>query len=46
MPDAIGIPEEMLREAAKSAVCKVNIDLITFSDDSKTSVSLLRTLCL
>ncbi len=26
MPDAIGIPEDMLREAAKSAVCKINID--------------------
>ncbi len=26
MPDAIGIPEEMLREAAKHAVCKINID--------------------
>lgn len=26
MPDAIGIPEEMLREAATSAVCKINID--------------------
>ncbi len=26
MPDAIGIPEEMLREAAKKAVCKINID--------------------
>ncbi len=26
MPDAIGIPEEQLREAAKSAVCKINID--------------------
>ena len=26
MPDAIGIPEEMLREAARSAVCKINID--------------------
>jgi fructose-bisphosphate aldolase class II len=26
MDDAIGIPEEMLREAAKSAVCKINID--------------------
>jgi fructose-bisphosphate aldolase class II len=26
MADAIGIPEEMLREAAKSAVCKINID--------------------
>lgn len=26
MPDAIGIPEEMLRRAAKMAVCKINID--------------------
>ena len=26
MPDAIGIPEEILREAAKMAVCKINID--------------------
>jgi len=26
MPDAIGIPEEMLRDAARSAVCKINID--------------------
>jgi fructose-bisphosphate aldolase class II len=26
MPDAIGIPEEMLRTAAQSAVCKINID--------------------
>ncbi|MBP5293778.1 MAG: ketose-bisphosphate aldolase, partial [Clostridia bacterium] len=26
MPDAIGIPESMLREAAKGAVCKINID--------------------
>ena len=26
MPDAIGIPEEMLREAAKMAVCKINSD--------------------
>ena len=26
MPDAIGIPEELLREAAKMAVCKINID--------------------
>ena len=26
MPDAIGIPEEMLREAARNAVCKINID--------------------
>ena len=26
MPDAIGIPEEMLRTAASMAVCKINID--------------------
>ena len=26
MADAIGIPEEMLRQAASSAVCKINID--------------------
>ncbi len=26
MPDAIGIPEEQLREAAKLPVCKINID--------------------
>ena len=26
LPDAIGIPEKQLREAAKSAVCKINID--------------------
>lgn len=26
MPDAVGIPEEELRRAAKSAVCKINID--------------------
>ncbi len=26
MPDAIGIPEEMLRKAATMAVCKINID--------------------
>ena len=26
MPDAIGIPEELLREAAKMAVCKINFD--------------------
>ena len=26
MPDAIGIPEEQLREAARMAVCKINID--------------------
>jgi fructose-bisphosphate aldolase class II len=26
MEDAIGIPEEMLRQAARSAVCKINID--------------------
>ena len=26
LPDAIGIPEEQLRKAAGSAVCKINID--------------------
>ena len=26
LKDAIGIPEEMLRQAARSAVCKINID--------------------
>ena len=26
MPDAIGIPEEMLRQAASMSVCKINID--------------------
>jgi fructose-bisphosphate aldolase class II len=26
MKDAIGVPEEQLRQAAKSAVCKINID--------------------
>lgn len=26
LPDAVGIPEEELRQAAKSAVCKINID--------------------
>ena len=26
IPDSVGIPEEQLRQAAKSAVCKINID--------------------
>jgi fructose-bisphosphate aldolase class II len=26
MPDAIGIPEDMLRKAATMAVCKINVD--------------------
>jgi fructose-bisphosphate aldolase class II len=26
LPDSVGIPEEQLRNAAKSAVCKINID--------------------
>ena len=26
LPNAVGIPEEQLRQAAKSAVCKINID--------------------
>ena len=25
-PDAVGIPEEQLRQAARGAVCKINID--------------------
>ena len=28
LPDAVGIPEEQLREASKSAVCKINIDTL------------------
>ena len=26
MPDAVGIPESQLRDAAKMSVCKINID--------------------
>ena len=26
MKDALGVPEDQLREAARSAVCKINID--------------------
>ena len=26
MPDAVGVPEDMLRRAASMAVCKINID--------------------
>ena len=26
LKDAVGIPEEQLRQAAKSAVCKINLD--------------------
>ena len=26
MPDAVGVPEAHLREAARMAVCKINID--------------------
>ena len=26
MPDAVGMPEEQLRQAARGAVCKINID--------------------
>jgi len=26
MPDAIGVPEDMLRKAASMALCKINID--------------------
>ena len=36
LPDAVGIPEEQLRKAAKSAVCKINID-----SDSRLALSLI-----
>ena len=26
MPDAVGVPEDQLRQASKMAVCKINID--------------------
>jgi fructose-bisphosphate aldolase class II len=26
LPDSVGIPEDQLRKAARSAVCKINID--------------------
>ena len=26
MPDAVGVPEDQLREASRMAVCKINID--------------------
>jgi len=38
MKDAVGIPEEQLRKAAKSAVCKINID----SDGRLAMTALIR----
>ena len=38
LPDAIGIPEEQLRKAAQSAVCKINID----SDSSLAMTAAVR----
>ena len=39
LPDAVGIPEEQLRKAAKSAVCKINID----SDSRLAMTAAIRT---
>ncbi len=38
MKDSVGIPEEQLRKAAKSAVCKINID----SDGRLAMTALIR----
>lgn len=38
IPDSVGIPEEQLRQAAKSAVCKINID----SDGRLAMTALIR----
>ncbi|MDR2150574.1 MAG: class II fructose-1,6-bisphosphate aldolase [Spirochaetaceae bacterium] len=38
LPDSVGIPEEQLRQAAKSAVCKINID----SDGRLAMTALIR----
>jgi fructose-bisphosphate aldolase class II len=38
LPDSVGIPEEQLRNAAKSAVCKINID----SDGRLAMTALIR----
>lgn len=38
LPDSVGIPEEQLRKAAKSAVCKINID----SDGRLAMTALIR----
>ena len=48
MPDAIGIPEEQLREAAKLSVCKINIDSdlrLGMTPISDTSHSLAPNVC-
>ena len=41
MKGAVGVPEEQLREAAKSAVCKINID----SDGRLVVTAMIRTVC-
>ena len=38
LTDSVGIPEEQLRQAAKSAVCKINID----SDGRLAMTALIR----
>ena len=38
LTDSVGIPEEQLRKAAKSAVCKINID----SDGRLAMTALIR----
>jgi len=43
MPDAIGIPEDMLRKAASMAVCKINVDSdIRIAIDSSYQRSILQ----
>ena len=41
LPDAVGIPEEQLRKASKSAVCKINID----SDSRLAFTAAVRKVC-
>ena len=41
IPDSVGIPEEQLRKAAKSAVCKINID----SDGRLAMTAAIRRFC-
>ncbi len=42
LPDAVGIPEEQLRKASKSAVCKINID----SDSRLAMTAAIRKYCI
>ena len=41
IPDSVGIPEDQLRKAAKSAVCKINID----SDGRLAMTAAIRKVC-